>query len=206
MSRLTIGGLLLAACLAAACSGPSKSDSGGEASTPKTARRPKAPETIPNPVAQFSLVAASGSVVPGTRTWLGARFVIADGWHVYGKDPGDAGMPTRVNIEATPGVTVGDAQYPPAKRFVDEGDIVTHGYEREVVLLIPVDAPADLAPGTELTFRASGSWLACKDQCIRETAEAVLVMKAGDALAPPAESAAVFARFPIPPTESIATP
>ena len=196
----------LACAITTGCSSPKpESTTPSKAPPPKAAHAWKPAEPVPSPVAQLSLIASTGTIVPGQRTWLGARFVIANGWHVYGKDPGDAGMPTRVTITTTPGLTIGAPIYPPTKRLIDPGDIETNAYEKEAILLFPMDVAADVAAGTEVKLHAAGSWLACKDQCIKEEGEADLAMNVGATAPAPPESVAAFTRFP-PPTHLESTP
>ena len=53
---------------------------------------------------------------------------------------------------------------------------MSYGYSREVVLPIPVTAPADLAPGTRVTLSGQASWLVCEKKCIPEEAPVSLTL------------------------------
>src|SRR3989338_7433391 len=81
-----------------------------------------------------TLIAEHASIRPGGATRIGVLFDIEEGWHIYAEDPGDAGLPTKVEFSGPPVVQFGPVQYPPPTAFNDPGDIETFGYSRAVVL------------------------------------------------------------------------
>lgn len=86
------------------------------------------------------------------------------GWHTYWKNPGEAGMATKIDWQLPPGVTAEAIQWPLPQR-IPPADVTTFGYKNEVVLLVPLKLAADLKPGP-LDLKAKVSWLECKDLCI----------------------------------------
>ncbi len=90
------------------------------------------------------LLANVSSIQAGKPFWLGVRISIDPGWHVYWKNPGDAGLPTRVNFVLPDGFIAGPLQYPTPHRFDQPGNIVAFGYEDSVLLLARVMPPANL--------------------------------------------------------------
>jgi len=52
---------------------------------------------------QARLVADTTAVVPGKPFEAGVLLEMAEGWHVYWENPGDAGIPTRVDWELPEG-------------------------------------------------------------------------------------------------------
>jgi len=94
------------------------------------------------------------------------RLSIDPGWHVYWKNPGDAGLPTRVNFTLPDGFTAGPLRFPTPRRFVQPGNIVAFGYEDSVLLLTQITPPLNLPADFQARFQANVSWLVCSDVCI----------------------------------------
>src|SRR3954471_8284361 len=114
---------------------------------------------------RLSLVSERTALVPGETNWLGVQFDIQDGWHLYWNGQNDAGSPPEVTIELPAGYTKGDLLWPAPKRHISDGPILDHIYEKRVVLLLPVKAPADATPGTPVTLKVSATWIVCKSAC-----------------------------------------
>ena len=117
------------------------------------------------------LVAEHTSVQPNGSTRLGVYFRIEDGWHIYAKDPGDAGLPTKVTWRAAPAVSFGSLIWPPAEPFHDPGDMTTYGYRGSLLLSSSMTYAPLLFSNSEqgypdLSIRADVEWLSCKDVCI----------------------------------------
>ncbi|MGD0387852.1 MAG: protein-disulfide reductase DsbD domain-containing protein [Tepidisphaeraceae bacterium] len=115
---------------------------------------------------QAELLANASAVQPGKPFWLGVRLSIDPGWHVYWKNPGDAGLPTRVNFSLPDGFTAGPLEFPTPRRFVQPGNIVAFGYEDSVMLLTKITPPPNLPADFQGRFQAAVSWLVCSDVCI----------------------------------------
>jgi DsbC/DsbD-like thiol-disulfide interchange protein len=120
-----------------------------------------------------ALVADVARAAPGQTFHVGVRFDIADHWHIYWINPGDSGFATTVKFTAT-GASVGDLQWPTPIRFMQPGDLVGYGYERQVVLMAPVQVPATAKAGETVTITAAARWLCCKDVCIPGDAKLTL--------------------------------
>jgi DsbC/DsbD-like thiol-disulfide interchange protein len=112
------------------------------------------------------LLANVSSVQAGKSFWLGVRLSIDPGWHVYWKNPGDAGLPTRVALRLPEGFSAGPLQFPTPHRYDQPGNIVAFGYEDSVLLLTRVTPPANLPGDFQGEFRAAVSWLVCSNVCI----------------------------------------
>lgn len=120
-----------------------------------------------------TLVADTDAVAPGASFTLGVRFTIKPHWHIYWKNPGEAGDATRVKLSGPAGLAFGAVQFPlPTKIEADGG--VTYGYENEVMLLVPVTVSKDLAAGAAATIQAELTWQSCKDTCIDGSAKVTL--------------------------------
>jgi len=112
------------------------------------------------------LVAGTDAIVPGQEFLVGVHFRIAEGWHIYHREPGDAGLPTTVDLQLPSGFVAGQVLYPKPVPFMQPGDIVGYGYKDEVMLLVPVMPPPDLKPGQSVTLQANTQWLACREICV----------------------------------------
>jgi thiol:disulfide interchange protein len=113
---------------------------------------------------QARLILANESARPGDTVLAGVHLKMEPGWHTYWKNPGVAGMATKIEWQLPAGVTSGEIQWPLPEKFPPE-EVTTYGYENEVVLLVPLKLAADLKPGA-LDLKAKVSWLECKEQCI----------------------------------------
>ena len=113
---------------------------------------------------QVELIAEHASVQPGGATRIGAYFQIAEGWHIYGEQPGDAGLPTSVAWRVPEGVTIGPLAWPQPSEFEDPGNIHTRGYQYHVLLWSRLAATAQVSG--DIPIQAKLRWLACKDICL----------------------------------------
>jgi len=131
------------------------------------------------------LVTEHASVQPGGKTRVGVQFDLDEGWHIYAQEPGDAGLPTKIQWSGPGSVSFGPLIWPKPQEFVDPGDIRTYGYSGSVVLASEVRLANSVVAGTPVTIRAMTEWLACKDICLPGSAileMSVPVMKTEPAL------------------------
>ncbi len=103
-----------------------------------------------------TLITESDSVGPGGRVRIALRLRLAEGWHTYWRNPGEAGVPTELSPSLSAGATAGAIEWPAPSR-VSEGDITTYGYSGEVG---PAD-PRDVGAGGRRRFRRTDRALAC---------------------------------------------
>lgn len=129
--------------------------------------------------AEVALHAYTTHAVPGESVWVALRLRPDDGWHTYWKNPGDSGLPTRLNWALPEGVTAGDIQWPhPSLYGLDE--FVNYGYGRQTMHLVQLQVPGDWPPGRPLAVQALAEWLICADICIPESAELELEIPVDD--------------------------
>ncbi len=136
------------------------------------------------------LISDAAAVTPGQRFRVGVLFTIEPAWHIYWINPGDAGMPTTVELQAPNGAKVSDLHWPTPHRFLDPGDIVSNGYEKQVLLWWHITAPdsASIEADKVLTFAAKANWLACRQACVLGSADLALTVPMGQALPSPEAS------------------
>ncbi len=113
-----------------------------------------------------TLITDSDSIGPGRIARVALRLRLAEGWHTYWRNPGEAGVPTELEASLSPGATAGPIEWPAPSRFT-EGSITTYGYAGEVVLPVSVT----LASGVDaVSGELTAHWLICKDICVPEEA------------------------------------
>ena len=109
---------------------------------------------------------AEGPVKPGGEVELAILMHTQKGWHGYWQNPGDAGLPMKVEWQLPSGATVGPLRYPVPDRLTIAG-LMNYVYEHDYAVLVRLKAPAD-ASGT-LPISADAQWLACTDKvCVPE--------------------------------------
>ena len=126
---------------------------------------------------------AEGPVTPGGEVELAILMRTTPGWHGYWLNPGDAGLPMRIEWDLPKGASLAPLRYPvPGKLLIS--DIVNYVYERDYALLTRIRLPAG-ATGT-VPIRATAQWLACTDQvCVPERGSFSADLKVGSG--PPTE-------------------
>lgn len=122
---------------------------------------------------------------------VGLRLRPEPGWHVYWRNPGDSGIPTKLEWTLPDGVQAGEIQWPyPHPESL--GELTNYGYAEETLhpVTIRIDEGVDAAT---MTLQAEASWLACKDICVPGSAALELTLPlTGDALQPNPDWAHLF--------------
>lgn len=133
------------------------------------------------------LVSEIAVIRPGQTFDVALRVKLDPHWHVYWKNPGDAGLAPRIEWELPEGFVAGELEFPVPERIVTPPDFISYGYEGEVFFLVQVTAPADLAVGQTLALNAKANWLICESMCIPGNADLSLklpVTETGESLVP----------------------
>jgi len=143
---------------------------------------------------EASLVANVSGFAPGKPFKAGVRLKIAPGWHTYWINSGDSGLPISVEWKLPPGWQAGALQWPIPARHEEPGDMLTFGYDNEVMLIAEITPPANAAPGQEAEIKAEVSWLVCERTCIPGSADLQLKLPSTDA-APGAANTDLFTRY-----------
>jgi thiol:disulfide interchange protein DsbD len=113
-----------------------------------------------------SLVADVRGIVPGGSFTVGVLLKMDPGWHTYWKNPGDAGLATQIQWHIPEGFTAGQVRWPLPHKYIDSGDVLSYGYAKEMMLLVPFTAPASIRPGGSITLEAKATWLECEKICV----------------------------------------
>jgi thiol:disulfide interchange protein len=138
------------------------------------------------------LVAEAASIAPGDKLWLDVHVTIAPGWHIYWRNPGDSGLPTEIKWSLPEGFAEGAIEWPIPERF-SLGTLGNYGYGGGVDLLVPVTAPATLAPGANPHLEATVKYLVCSQICIPGEARLGLTLPPGETSTPDPAVAERFA-------------
>ena len=123
---------------------------------------------------EAQLLAERQSAQAGKPAAVGLKLRMAEHWHTYWKNPGDSGLPTRIQWVLPEGWKAGDIQWPYPKPL-PVGPLMNYGYEDEVLLVSDITPPASAAPG-RYPIQAKAEWLVCKDICIPEKGELDLTL------------------------------
>jgi thiol:disulfide interchange protein DsbD len=119
------------------------------------------------------LVAEVAAVQAGRPFEVALRLEMDAHWHTYWRNPGDAGTPTAISWELPAGFTAGDIRWPQPRR-IPTPPLTSLGYEGEVLLVVTIVPPGDLAAGSVVALRGRAEWLACKESCVPGEAQVVL--------------------------------
>src|ERR1700719_479945 len=139
-----------------------------------------------------SLVADSSAIVPGKPFSVGLLLRMAPGWHTYWKYSGDARLPTEIKWNVPRGWKVGDIQWPIPLKTIDPGDILTYGYQDEVLLIQEITPPANITEAS-IKLSAQADWLVCEKICIPGSANLALELPVSTSAEP--KNTDLFARY-----------
>lgn len=109
---------------------------------------------------KVDLVNLTPDIRPGEKALIAMRFRCDPHFHIYWKNPGDAGQSPTVEWQEKSGTNVGDFVWPGPK-LLDQSGVYNFVYEDETLLLMEVSVPAG-AKGS-LTFKGKAEWLECDD-------------------------------------------
>ncbi|MCW4463664.1 protein-disulfide reductase DsbD family protein [Sphingomonas sp. BT-65] len=126
------------------------------------------------------LVAETDNPAPGSEVALAFVATPDPGWHGYWKNPGDAGLDTRLDWKLPQGVSAGELRYPVPTRLLIAG-IMNYVYKGSYTQLTTLKIPAGLAPGTALPVAVRADYLVCTDEvCVPETENLTINLVVGD--------------------------
>lgn len=138
-----------------------------EAQGGRGAGAPRATTAATTPARMESLVQARihSEAVHGREPFLvGVEFRMAPGWHIYWKNPGDAGLAPRLRWRLPPGYTASEPSFPAPRKIVKEG-FVDYGLARSATLLVTITPPRDGRAVDQPVLGLDADWLVCKEEC-----------------------------------------
>ena len=85
----------------------------------------------PNPtnsIVEAQLIAEPSAIGSHSKFWVILRLKMKEGWHIYAKNPGDSGIPTKIIWHLPDGFVAGDPLWPIPKKFTADS-LTTYGYQ-----------------------------------------------------------------------------
>lgn len=113
------------------------------------------------------------------RKYLAVSLRISEGWHIYWKNPGDAGAPPEFSWKGEGGeLPLEPLEWPVPYKHVAEGNILSFGHKDTTSFFY------HFPPDIEQKFLSRrvvlhGQWLVCSNICIREEDSLTLTLKDG---------------------------
>ncbi len=140
--------------------------------------------------AEVRLISAQSGVDATGRAALGLHVRLAPHWKIYWRNPGEAGFPPRIDWSASTNLVSAEVAWPAPRSFVEFGDLVTFGYQDEVVLPLTLRAAET---GLPIALRATVDYVACEEICVPMKANLALDLPPGAAA--PTRYGDLIARF-----------
>lgn len=126
--------------------------------------------------AEVRLVSSVGAVGPEAgRVPLGLHLRIAEGWRIYWRTPGAAGLPPQFDWSGSVNLAGTVVSWPAPRRFEAFGQ-QSYGYAGEVIF--PMTAML-AHPGEPLGLRLALAYLICREVCMPGEASLALDLAAG---------------------------
>ncbi len=122
---------------------------------------------------EVTLITEHASIQPGRPFTVALRMNLEDGWHTYWKNPGDAGLPLRIEWALPPGFSAGPIEWPAPER-IPAPPLMDYGYGGQVVIPVRITPPAH-TNAREVSIAGTFEWLECKEICL--PAEAALDLR-----------------------------
>jgi len=124
------------------------------------------------------LISEVESIQPGHPFWVGLHLKMDEHWHVYWRNPGDAGTPPSIDWTLPDGFTAGEIQWPYPETIM-LGPLANYGYNDEVVFPIKITPPKNI-DSHEINLSAKADWLVCREACIPGQAELTFNLPVSD--------------------------
>lgn len=146
-------------------------------------------EIIRSPV-KFS--ASLGHSQEGSLLVVNSTFEIPPPWHIYPRETGQLGLPTKITISSPPGLSQIIQEWPQPTRFVELSGDSALGYQGQLTVLSKLskvppagralegaqaavrggEGDSAVSPNTQGgVIKVRAEWLACSKVCIPEEAE-----------------------------------
>ncbi len=130
---------------------------------------------------EAELISPARTIAPGEPFTIGLRLKLDDHWHVYWRNPGDAGLPPSVKWDLPEGFIAGPIQWPIPEKILTP-PLASYAYSHEVILPMQIVPSAGLSVGGTVTLQGKASWLVCKEECVPGQADLQLTLRSSRAL------------------------
>jgi thiol:disulfide interchange protein DsbD len=112
---------------------------------------------------------------PGADFTVGLHFKLEPGWHIYWKNPGDSGLPPRIQWTLPQEWSASEIQWPAPKRL-PVGPLLDYGYENDVLLPITIHTAQGVPTSGPAELKADLRVLVCRETCIPGKAALALTL------------------------------
>ncbi len=142
---------------------------------------------LAQPAPEPKATLAPNPLLPGQDARISIQIEIPDGYHAQSSKPLEEFLiPFEVAVKASPGITVGEIQYPPGKTeaYPVLGEMSVYGGKIEVV--VPLKIAADANP-QQLSLSADVTYQICDDKgtCFAPQTKTLEILKATSATTTP---------------------
>ena len=145
---------------------------------------PARAEPVDGGKAMVELISDHVRANPGDTITLALKLEMDDGWHVYWRNAGDAGLPPQIIWDDSVIAEFAPFEWPiPEPLPVVPNQIMDYGYSDVVILPFDVTLPA--TAGDTISFTGMADYLICEDICIPEQAPVSLTLEIGPAATGP---------------------
>ncbi|MHB1155499.1 MAG: protein-disulfide reductase DsbD domain-containing protein [Phycisphaerales bacterium] len=119
-------------------------------------------------VTKITLLTDRDAIAPGRSMRVGLMFEMAEHWHIYWRNPGEAGLPPRVRWKLPEGFVMSDLRWPVPVQFDQGGGIIGYGYMGKVMLTATLIAPPaeKFEQSRHVNIAADVDWLVCGNICL----------------------------------------
>ncbi len=130
------------------------------------------------PPLQAELVSDSARVSSHSRVQVGLYITVPNGWHIYWKYPGEAGLAPKISFESTQEVSFEEHRWPVPKEFEQGPNIQGYGYENQV--LFPTVVHIGDLGAESLEVAVNAFFLKCSPKlCVPEQISKKLILPVG---------------------------
>jgi DsbC/DsbD-like thiol-disulfide interchange protein len=139
---------------------------------------------------QVALISENSGITAGETFKVGFKLQHQADYHTYWRNPGIAGVATQLTWHLPEGFTAGPVQWPYPELASMAGYSI-YGYERDVLFVVEIKAPAQLA-GPSVTLKVDARWMACADGCYPGSQSLEMTLPVADSSTPDSTTAAIF--------------
>lgn len=137
------------------------------------------------------------SGIQGSGQWLGIRFKLDPGWHIYWINSGDSGQPPSFQWTLPQGFAVDQVLWPTPERLAS-ATLVDYGYKDEVTFLAHLKQPEARSSQQQTSLKLNTKFLVCREMCIPGKAETTLNFPVPGIKSPNPEIDAAQKKLPAP--------
>ncbi len=113
--------------------------------------------------ADLKIVSEVAALQPGVPFTIALHIHHHPGFHTYWKNEGIVGVPTSIDWMLPKGFKAGPIQWP-APEVVEMATHPAHGYHRDVLLLVEITPPDQIA-AESVILQGELTWMACSKTC-----------------------------------------